>query len=1464
MKTTAEKSQAASPPKQQQPFLPKVGQPGFISAASVQAKLTVNTPGDEFEKEADATAEQVMRMDASSSKREAPVIRKKADTPGTAPAATSAELKKEEEGDIQRQAEGQAEVEKETIQRTDSGNSAGNSAPPVVGNVLSSSGTRMNKSTRTDMESRFGANFSNVRIHTDQKAADSARSVSAKAYTFGNHIVFNSGQYSPHSNSGKKLIAHELTHVVQQGAVVRREVAETAVSAPPAEPETVVLGNETPEGPTSAPSIEPAEGSPPAAGSPPPSPTAETGVYLEEIPAPEAGSTLPEAETATPIEPLMPEPPMELSAEEQQRISQVRSNTQQNVTATTELPSAAESVGEAREGVTEPTEEANARAAAGLVAALGMQPEPSPEIEQICQDIYRIIRERRPPDEETLLRTNPEAVANEAGRQLNDNIESDVERVEGNYDNLEESPEGAPGQLGAPIETPPEWVSAPGINATEATPDAVSEEAVDLGPDVDNMAGQMDQAGMNSPAAQVIQDGPVADARAAHGELSEVAEVAPAEVLAQQDAALESARGDMAALQAQALQALQHSRSSTIQGASQQQTSMVGAEEQMRAELGAQAETIFVNAQTQVTSLLGPLSTTAMDMWNAGRGRISTEFDQSLAEVQRWIDDRHEGFVGGVVEVWDDWTGYPDWITSAYNRAEERFGDSVCVLIREISVYVNTIILTCEQIIDDADRQISELFANAPAELAGWAAAEQERFGQRLNGLREQVASTQQNINQGIIEGAAQAVQEARQRIHELRETAKGILGRFADSVNEFLEDPARAIINGLLSLVGIEPARFWALIARIEQVVMDIANDPLGFAANLLSAIGAGFQRFFDNFLSHLFKGFIGWLFSALGTVGVEIPGDLSLSSIITFFLQLMGITWERIRRLLARHIGEENVALLEQAYQLISTLIEMGPAGIFEMIKDQLNPRTILDTVINMAVEFVRDTLITQIAARVLLMFNPVGAIAQAIEAIYKVLKWIFENAARIFSLVETVVNGMADIIAGNFSGMAAAIDSALARLLVPVIDFFMEFAHLGDLPQKVADAIRGLQEWMEGILDRVIGWLVKQARALLGIGEDKKGEEEEEKLEDSEVGQVIYFKAGGENHRLWIDARERGVRVLMSSKTVEVGEQLNSLEKEANEQGDSEAKALIGGAKSVNKQAVMQATETYKKMQEARKEDAVSEVVQDAEALDDQTEQKEEELKNSLIPILESLEGHEVPKAVFNPGFDSRKALFFEARYIYRDKKGKINHPPGDSNTKGKIKNGWEVLTTLGVSGKWARFHILNKKLGGKATDSNLILTPQFINNDYLHAFEVPLKKLYNSHKPIWFNATVKYFSDKPLFVEEYRAIGGALKYENKQWVEDNSNEVQEYEAVPGMADVGILEINVILDGDDLLWDTVIKLTSLSRKTLEILKANKPSSGYSSVEEMALTIEKNTNLPSNQKTKIKNVLGNLKFKF
>jgi hypothetical protein len=109
-----------------------------------------------------------------------------------------------------------AEGEEHTLQRKSDGHAAEGGIPPVVHEVLQGGGRALPADVRASLEPRFGFDFSGVRIHAGDHAAESAEAVGARAYTVGAHVVFGRGELSPGTREGMRLLAHELTHVVQQ------------------------------------------------------------------------------------------------------------------------------------------------------------------------------------------------------------------------------------------------------------------------------------------------------------------------------------------------------------------------------------------------------------------------------------------------------------------------------------------------------------------------------------------------------------------------------------------------------------------------------------------------------------------------------------------------------------------------------------------------------------------------------------------------------------------------------------------------------------------------------------------------------------------------------------------------------------------------------------------------------------------------------------------------------------------------------------------------------------------------------------------------------------------------------------------------------------------------------------------------------------------------------------------------
>jgi hypothetical protein len=166
------------------------------SPVSLQTKLAVNTPGDIYEQEADRVSEQMMTMTEPQQQRYCACG-------GGCPTCQNEQADKEHSQSKPAHAHDSDEM----------------AAPPIVQEVLRSTGQPLDPSTREFMESRFHHDFSQVRVHTDTRAGDAASAIGARAFTGNRAIVFGVGEYAPQTESGRKLLAHELTHVVQQQAI---------------------------------------------------------------------------------------------------------------------------------------------------------------------------------------------------------------------------------------------------------------------------------------------------------------------------------------------------------------------------------------------------------------------------------------------------------------------------------------------------------------------------------------------------------------------------------------------------------------------------------------------------------------------------------------------------------------------------------------------------------------------------------------------------------------------------------------------------------------------------------------------------------------------------------------------------------------------------------------------------------------------------------------------------------------------------------------------------------------------------------------------------------------------------------------------------------------------------------------------------------------------------------------------
>lgn len=190
--------------------------PMWVKPMPIQCSLKINTPGDRYEQEADQVAGQIMRTPESQPQRNTCTCGRPA-----APDGLCTECRRRQP----------------LIQRKATSEGGQTAVPPIIQDVLKTPGRALDTCTRNFMEDRFRHNFGAVRVHTDARAAASAEAVQARAYTVGANIVFGSGQYRPGTTAGRRLLAHELVHTLQQSQLIPH-IQRTPADEISSEPET--------------------------------------------------------------------------------------------------------------------------------------------------------------------------------------------------------------------------------------------------------------------------------------------------------------------------------------------------------------------------------------------------------------------------------------------------------------------------------------------------------------------------------------------------------------------------------------------------------------------------------------------------------------------------------------------------------------------------------------------------------------------------------------------------------------------------------------------------------------------------------------------------------------------------------------------------------------------------------------------------------------------------------------------------------------------------------------------------------------------------------------------------------------------------------------------------------------------------------------------------------------------------
>lgn len=583
---------------------------------------------------------------------------------------------------------------------------------------------------------------------------------------------------------------------------------------------------------------------------------------------------------------------------------------------------------------------------------------------------------------------------------------------------------------------------------------------------------------------------------------------------------------------------------------------------------------------------------------------------------------------------------------------------------------------------------------------------------------------------------------------------------------------------KAVLGIFGIPPQLITNIIIKAAQALGDILANPIGFIINILKAVKEGFVRFFSNILKHLLGGVTGWLFGQMEDAGIEIPKDFSLKSILNMVFQILGLTMEKIWKKLADKIGQDKVDKLKEgiklatgAWEWIKIAATEGPGAIWEKLKEKLSD--LWTAVITGVVGWVNQVIIVQ-GTKWLLSLVDVSGITPTITAtiaLYKAIESFFAYLKQMLEIVNTVLNGIADLAKGAIGTAAGFLESALAKSVPIIIGFLANQFGLGRLGSKIAEIIGAVRGKVDDALDWIIGKAVDTGAAFLEMLKSGAAA-----VKEGVAGffqwwkrKKIFKTSDGRDHSIYIEGDLSQPKVIVESDPIGLPDLINEVKDETTKQAIQDKYAALLTFIHDNKEI-------------------------DADGENEKTLDLQAGIDTRLGNIANDLRvagvfKDELPPTNITYNFANSKADTVRAEPLTK-------HP---GNTKGSEApgssaepKGWELAQAYNrvsyirdeegnyltrddgvprTSKPYKRVHLVAWELHGPAEVWNLVPAVQQVNSDFASRFETDLKQARDNDEELSLKVKVQYYGRSKKDIERKNESGELIAAANKSDYPEN---------------------------------------------------------------------------------------------
>ncbi|MGE0827389.1 MAG: DUF4157 domain-containing protein [Candidatus Binatia bacterium] len=1028
--------------------------------------------------------------------------------------------KERDEQTVSRQAQ---KPEEEAIMRRSRGKGDAPPIPEGFAAQLHSShgeGKPLPPDHRQFLESQLASDLDNVRVHEGPKATNLNRSINAQAFTRGSNIYFDNGAYDPNSSSGQRLLAHELTHVVQQGhaaplssstssspqalqststqTVQRRETpGELEARTVPSQEKIPTPGMQpdhaaavTPQAPTLA-NKEVAQSRDQQAqpGTPPPAEPGEAqgkqvaakGTKEEAKPGGgETGGGAPGGETreAAPEAPAVPSP--------REAIAPVISAVGQRAAGARKHAPAGKAVSSAQAAAINPKTEQTRSAATQTVANLDAAKAEEVKRNEFKAKLKQAIDAATPqPKTEAEAEKVQKTGAAQASQTLRGQLATERAVAAGPLQSAagaEVSPSAQQAPPKTELQTEPVGPPPAPVPAGPVAPASLPPQRLDYSSD----RAETDQAmAQNNITKEQLAEGndpafgPTLQARteAEKHEAGAEAQYRQAESKEQQ-----KAQGEGQKALVQGLTGVHGTRTSQLGVVTKQQQATKEKDAAERQRITDHITGIKNKTREQVEAILREMETEASSTFEAGLQRAEKAYEAAFEEAK--------GGIGTWLTTWgSDWERH---IENALATARREYLAQVDTAIDEVANLVEAKLKKAKQQVADGRKEVED-FVNGLDQSV-------KQFGEEaLQSVSTEFDAMGAEIDQrrdGLIDKLTQQYKASYERMsateEKLRSENKSLWQRVYDATVGVIKQII-AFKDMLLGVLG-----------RAASVIGDIIAHPIRFLSNLVAGVMQGLKNFMSKIGMYLQKGLMEWLFGALAGAGLVMPEKFDLQGIISIILQVLGLTYANFRARAVAIVGEQIVSSLEKAAEVFKVVITEGIPGLWRFIKEKL--ADLKSMVFDAIFDFIKDRIIMAGITWIIGLLNPASAFFKACKAIYDIVMFFINRGSQILALVNAVIDSLASIAKGAIGVAAEFVENALAKAIPVAIGFLASLLGLGDPAEPVRKTVEKARSPVNKAIDWVINLAVKGVNAagkfiggLFGHGKESD-EEKQAKLDQA----------------------------------------------------------------------------------------------------------------------------------------------------------------------------------------------------------------------------------------------------------------------------------------------------------------------------------------------------------------------------